>query len=260
MDPMIASMRAPKMIINVNIEFLAKDSGKAAERGDLIIVIDALRCCSSIVTALANGAEAIIPVKTLREAYEIHARNPNYLLAGERGGLKPKGFDLGNSPLEYTRERVHGKTIVLTTTSGTAAITRSRKSRWIIIGSFLNAKYAAEKAFAISRAENVNISIVQSGTKGKFSLEDFICAGAIIARLPQNAIKLSDAALASLLAFKHVENDLYAAIIRSEHSRKLMELGFTDDIKFSCQMDLFHVAPIYRDGKIIKGGSVAPEV
>ncbi|MBS7654517.1 2-phosphosulfolactate phosphatase, partial [Candidatus Bathyarchaeota archaeon] len=113
------------MSIKVNIEFLAKDSEKAAKRGDLIIIIDALRCCSSIVTALANGAEAIIPVKTLREAYRIHARNPKYLLAGERGGLKPRGFDLGNSPLEYTSERVHGKIILLTTTSGTTAITRS---------------------------------------------------------------------------------------------------------------------------------------
>ncbi|MEM2913011.1 MAG: 2-phosphosulfolactate phosphatase, partial [Candidatus Bathyarchaeia archaeon] len=229
------------MSIKVNIEFLAKDSEKAAKRGDLIIIIDALRCCSSIVTALANGAEAIIPVKTLREAYRIHARNPKYLLAGERGGLKPRGFDLGNSPLEYTSERVHGKIILLTTTSGTTAITRSRNSEWVLIGSFLNAKNVAEKALAISRSENLDISIVQSGTNGKFSLEDFICAGAIIARLPQNAIILSDAALASLLAFERVENDLYAAIARSEHSRKLIELGFVKDVKFSCQMDLFQV-------------------
>jgi 2-phosphosulfolactate phosphatase len=246
-------MVVPKMSINVNVEFLAKDSEKAAKRGDLIVIIDALRCCSSIVTAIANGAEAIIPAKTLREAYEIHAKNPKYLLAGERGGLKPKGFDLGNSPLEYTCERVYRKTIVLTTTSGTTAITRSRRSKWILIGSFLNAKDVAEKAFAISRIERIDISIIQSGTKGKFSLEDFICAGAIIARLPQNAIKLSDASLASLLAFKHVENDLYATIIRSEHSRKLIELGFKEDIKFSCQIDLFQVTPIYMEGKIIKG-------
>ncbi len=244
------------MSIKVNTEFLAKDSEKAAKRGDLIIIIDALRCCSSIVTALANGAEAIIPVKTLREAYKIHARNPEYLLAGERGGLKPRGFDLGNSPLEYTGERVHGKTILLTTTSGTTAITLSRNSKWVLIGSFLNARYVAEKAFAISKSENLNISIIQSGTKRKFSLEDFICAGAIIARLPHNAITLSDAALASLLAFEHVENDLYAAIVRSEHSRKLIELGFMKDIKFSCQMDLFKVTPVYKRGKIIRWESL----
>lgn len=244
------------MSIKVSTEFLAKDSEKAAKRGDLIIIIDALRCCSSIVTALANGAEAVIPVKTLREAYKIHAGNPEYLLAGERGGLKPRGFDLGNSPLEYTAERVYGKIILLTTTSGTTAITRSINSKWVLIGSFLNAKDVAEKAFAISRSENLGISIIQSGTKGKFSLEDFICAGAIIAKLPQNAIVLSDAALASLLAFERVENDLYATIARSEHSRKLMELGFMDDIKFSCQMDLFKVAPIYKKGKIIKCGSL----
>lgn len=241
------------MNIKVETEFLAKDAKKAVGRGDLIIVIDALRCCSSIITALANGARAVIPVKTLREAYRIRAMNPDYLLAGERSGVKPRGFDLGNSPLEYTREKVFGKIIVMTTTSGTIALTFSESSKHVFIGSFLNAKTVAERAFEIASAENVNISIVQSGMGGKFSLEDFICAGAIISRMPQECIEPSDKALASFLAFKYAENDLYTTVMESSHSKKLIELGFARDIEFSCRLDVFQIAPIYREGKVVRG-------
>lgn len=240
------------MIINVNIEFLAKDAIKAVKRGDLIIVVDVLRCSSTIVTAIANGAKAIIPVKTLSEARKLRAKNPEYILAGERGGLKPSGFDLGNSPLEYVREKIFGKTIVLTTTSGTKALTNSRNAKWVIVGSFLNLRAAANKAIDVARAERVGISIVQSGTNGKFSLEDFICAGAIISKLPKELIKISDPAQAALLAFEYAKNNLYANLVKSEHSRKLIDLGFNEDIKFSSQIDVYDVVPLYRDGIVVK--------
>jgi 2-phosphosulfolactate phosphatase len=240
------------MIINVNVEFLAKDATKAVRRGDLIIVIDVLRCSSTIVTALSNGAKAIIPTKTLREARKLHVENPEYLLAGERGGLKPPGFDLGNSPLEYVHERVSGKTIILTTTSGTLALTNSRNAKWVLVGSFLNAKAVAEKAFSISYEEGIGISIVQAGTKGRFSLEDFICAGAILSMLPEESVELSDPAQAALLSFKYAENDLYANLVKSEHSKKLMSLGFSEDIKFSSQINVYSTVPLFRGGIITK--------
>lgn len=238
------------MSVNVTTELLAKDAYKAVKRGDLIIVVDVLRCTSTIVTALANGAKEIIPVKSLKEAKRRHAENPDYLLAGERGGLKPPGFDLGNSPLEYTREKVLGKTIVLTTTSGTKALENSRGAKWVLVGSFLNLNAVSERALSIAVSEGVDICIVQSGTDGKFSLEDFICAGAIINSLTRGNVNLSDMAKAALLGFKHVENDLYVNIMRSEHSMRLIRLGFMEDIKFSCQMNLFPITPLY-DGKTI---------
>jgi len=240
------------MAINVNVEFLAKDATKAVGRGDLIVVIDVLRCSSTIVTALFNGAKAIIPTKTLSEARKLHAKNPEYLLAGERGGLRPPGFDLGNSPLEYVREKIFGKIIILTTTSGTLALINSRGAKWVLVGSFLNAKAVAEKAFSIAYKEETGISIVQAGTEGRFSLEDFICAGAILSKLPEESIKLSDSARAALLAFKYAENDLYANLVGSEHSRKLMNLGFSEDIKFSSQMDIYPIVPLFKDGIITK--------
>jgi len=240
------------VVINVNVEFLAKDATKAVGRGDLIIVIDVLRCSSTIVTALYNGARAIIPAKTLSEARKLRAKNPEYLLAGERGGLRPPDFDLGNSPLEYVREKVFGKTIILTTTSGTLALINSRGAKWVLVGSFLNARAVAEKAFSIACEEEVGISIIQAGTEGRFSLEDFICSGAILSRLPDESVGFSDSAQAALLAFRYAKNDLYANLMRSNHSKKLIKLGFGEDIKFSSQMDIYAIVPLFRGGIITK--------
>ncbi|MEM2401584.1 MAG: 2-phosphosulfolactate phosphatase [Candidatus Bathyarchaeia archaeon] len=241
------------MVINVDVEFLARDAARAARRGDLVIVIDVLRCSSTIVTALANGAKAIIPVKTLKEARRERLNKPDYILAGERGGLKPRGFDLGNSPLEYTSERISGKVIVLTTTSGTRALIYSRGARWILVGSLLNAEAVAKAAYSIARSEDIGVTIVQSGTNGRFSLEDFICAGAIVSKLPEGNIKLSDSAQASLLAFRYAKNNLRAILMESAHSRRLIDLGFSRDIEFSCQMDYFRVVPIYDGNVIVRG-------
>lgn len=238
------------MSINVTTEFLAKDAVKAVRRGDLIIVVDALRCTSTIVTALANGAREVIPVKSLGKARKMRSENSDYLLAGERGGLKPPGFDLGNSPLEYTPERVSGKTIILTTTSGTKALENSKGARHVFIGSFLNASAVAREALSIALNDGRDICIVQSGTNGAFSLEDFICAGAIISNLISADIRLSDSAQAAYLGFKSAEKNLCANIMKSGHSRRLIELGFAEDIRFSCRVNLFPIAPFY-DGRAV---------
>ncbi len=103
------------------VELCVADADKAVERGDVIVVVDVLRSTSSIVNALANGAKSIVPVATLTEAYALHRLHPEYLLVGEREGRKPKGFHLGNSPLEFSSERVSGMDLIMTTTSGTLA-------------------------------------------------------------------------------------------------------------------------------------------
>ena len=238
------------MVLKVNLELAARDAVEAVRRGDIIVVIDVLRCTSSMTNALANGAKRIIPVKTLREAYKLKSEHPNFLLAGERGGLKPRGFDLGNSPLEFTRDKVHGKTLVFTTTSGTDALFRCRTAKHVLIGSFLNVSSVALKTIKTAQKEEKNISIVLSGRKGRFSLEDFLCGGAIVEKLSGNNVALSDAAFASLLSFKQVEDSLLESIYKGEHARKLAELGFGEDVKFCCQVDVFNIAPSLNDGVV----------
>ena len=238
------------MVIQVDLELWARDAGKAVGRGDLIIVIDALRSGTSILNALTNGARAAVPVMTLKEAYKLRSQHPEYLLAGERGGLKPVGFDFGNSPLEFTREKVEGKTLVITTTSGTAALARSRAARWVLVGAFLNAWAVAEKAEEVAAREAIGVSFVLAGEKGKFSLEDFLCAGAIANGFAAGHVHFSDKVQAALLSFKQAESDLTGRVVKAEHAEHLVMLGFKEDVDFSCRLNVLRTVPTYAGGKI----------
>jgi 2-phosphosulfolactate phosphatase len=238
------------MAVKVDLKLTTKDIVRAAKQGDVIVIIDVLRCSSSILNAFANGADEVIPTKTLSEAYEISKQHPNYLLAGERGGLKPRGFDTGNSPLEFKESNVRGKTLVFATTSGTQALTRARSADWVLVGALLNARSVGLKALEMAKKNMLGISLVPSGRKGHFSLEDFICTGAIVDKLSSEHVELSDAATASLLAFKQAKNRLLETIMLGEHSKHLVHLGFEKDVEFSCQLDLFRIVPIYKNGVI----------
>jgi len=241
------------MVVMISLELTAKEAVKAVRRKDLIIVIDVLRSGSSMLNALANGAEALVPAKTLAEAYEIKREHPEYLLAGERKALRPRGFDFGNSPLEFKRKKVQGRTLIFTTTSGTAALMRSKPAGKVLMGAFLNARKVAEKALATARGTGGGISIALSGRKGLFSLEDFICGGAIVSNLFVDGVDLSDASVAAFLSWRHVANSLFTNVMKGEHARHLASLGFERDIEFSCQLDLFKIVPIYKDGVIKRG-------
>jgi len=238
------------MNVKVNLEFAAKGTVEAVRKGDVMVVIDVLRCTSSMINALANGARSIIPVKTLREAYRLKSEHPEYLLAGEREGIKPKGFAFGNSPLEFTCDKVHGKTLIFTTTSGTAALTRCRNAKHILIASFLNVSSAASRAMSLALSEERGISIVLSGRKGRFSLEDFLCGGAVVEKLAEDDVELSDSAFASLFSFQQVKNSLFSHIMKGEHARNLVKLGFEEDVRFCCQVDLFDIVPSLKNGII----------
>ena len=243
------SSRQEKM--SVSLELSAKDAVKAVSRGDMLVVIDVLRCCSTIVMALANGAKEVIPTKTIREAQALHKKHPGFLLAGERKGVKPKGFDLGNSPLEFSSNIVKEKHVVLTTTSGTKAICSSKKARWVLIGAFFNAEAVANTAFKIAEKEKIGISFVLSGMLGRFSLEDFMCAGAIVENLPADKIACSDAVLAASLTFQQSCKQLTRVIQRGSHARYLKDIGHQEDVKFCCQLNAYPVVPIYKAKSIV---------
>lgn len=234
----------------VDVEFAARNAPKAVKRGDLIIAIDVLRSSSSIVNALANGVRAVIPIETLKEAYKLHENYPEYLLAGERKGRKPERFHLGNSPLEFARDVVGGKTVILTTTSGTAALVRCRRAEHVLVAAFLNATAVANRAMEIAQKKRVNVTFVLAGEKGLFSLEDFLCAGAVASKFPSRGLELSDETLAARYAFERAKDTLSDYVIRSKHARHLVELGFERDVIYSCKLDHFGMVPVYRSGKI----------
>lgn len=238
------------MATRVNVEFAAKDAVRAVKHGDLIIVVDVLRCSSSIVSALANGVKAMIPTRTVKEAYRLREQHPDYLLVGERKGRKPRGFDLGNSPLEFVPEVVEGRTLIVTTTSGTTTLVRCHRADHVLVGAFLNAVAVTEKATELAHKRKTNVSFVLAGEKGLFSLEDFLCAGAIASKFPADRFDLSDKMLAAVFAFERVKDALSEHVMRSRHAKHLVELGFRKDISFSCKLDHFGIVPVYTNGKV----------
>ncbi len=237
--------------MRVSLELFAKNAGRAVERGDVIVVVDVLRCTSSIITALVHGAKSVLPVRTVKEARNIYKKNPNYILAGERKGLKPKGFTLGNSPRGFTKDLVEGKDIVITTTSGTMALTKVMGSKWVLIGALLNAKYVAEAAFRLSEKEDRGISLVLSGSRGRFSFEDFIGAGAIIDGFPKVRMDRADATFAAFLAFNNVKNSLTTTLQEGEHGKTLQRLGLGKDVIFCSQLNRYKIVPNLKDNTIV---------
>lgn len=214
--------------------------------GSNAIVIDMLRATSVITTALYNGAEGVIPVLEVKEALTMRDKYHNAVLGGERKGLKIEGFDLGNSPLEYTRENVKGRIIVMTTSNGTRAIKGCLGAGHIYIGSMLNGRAAAIRA-----SSDDDISIVCAGTLGKFSLDDFICAGYIIDELLKiKKYELDDISFAAHYMYAMNRDDVEGIIKNAYHYNYLASIGLTDDLKYCCNKGILNIVPQYYDGII----------
>lgn len=204
------------------------------------VVVDVLRATSTIVTALANGAECVIPVKTISEAKR--RKTEKTLICGERGGVKPEGFDLGNSPREYLN--VRDREIVLTTTNGTKAISMINSQK-LYAACFLNLHAVVEK---LKKYEHV--TVVCSGQEGKIAYEDVLCAGAIVYELSNN--ELTDGARISKELWEQSKNsDLSKLLLKSRHAQELVEYGFSLDVAFCAQKDLYSIAPIFVKNRFV---------
>jgi 2-phosphosulfolactate phosphatase len=219
------------------------------ERAATIVVIDVLRATSVIATALANGAARVIPVAGIAEAFAYKQQlGANVLLGGERNNVRIEGFDLGNSPAEYTRERVAGTTIVITTTNGTAAIelARTRAGR-LYTAALINAGAVAQRL----AAHGGDVVAVCAGTEGRFSLEDWVCAGALAGACEERGASLDDAALAAAELFRAHASNLYALLELGEHARHLAKAGFANDVRDCAALNRYDVAPLL-DGDSLK--------
>ncbi|MDQ1281545.1 MAG: 2-phosphosulfolactate phosphatase [Thermoproteota archaeon] len=235
--------------MDVNVEFWARDTKNAVKRGDVVIIIDVLRCSSSIIAALASGVGGIVPIKTVREAREVSRIHPEFILSGERKGVKPSGFKYGNSPVAFSKIKLEGAYLILTTTSGTNALSQAKEAKHVLVGGFLNAKSIAETAYNLAIKESEGITLALSGKKGSFSLEDFLGAGAIIGDLPDE-VTLSDAAQAALLAFRGAKSSLTEVVKQGNHAKYLVSIGFEEDIRFSTQLNKYKIIP-YLKGEVV---------
>ncbi|MEO2004441.1 MAG: 2-phosphosulfolactate phosphatase [Candidatus Poribacteria bacterium] len=214
--------------------------------GAAIVVVDILRATSTITTAFMNGARSITPALTPEEATTVRAESRDALLGGERGGVLIPGFDMGNSPREYTRELVGGRDIGFTTTNGTRLMRALEQTGPLTIGSYLNLSSVCE-AVAGSRGDGL---IACAGTHGAFTLDDALFAGACVAHLRHSFDELTDAALAAASLWEAMGDDVVAATSATRHGRSLVELGFAADIEFCAQLDITDVRPVLSDGVI----------
>ncbi|KAF5061228.1 2-phosphosulfolactate phosphatase [Proteiniclasticum sp. QWL-01] len=212
--------------------------------GKTVIVIDTLRATTVMVTALANGARSIRCVMEPEEALRLRDDQPGLLLGGERHALKIPGFDLSNSPLEYTTETVFGRDLVMTTSNGTRTLLRTAGASEVLIGCLLNARAVMTRALESGR----DILLLNAGTMGLFSLDDFITAGAMLHEA-RGAVSLTDLALAARLLYESCP-EIHPALTESVHYGRLRELGLQDDLNYALRPNRLDVVPRYREGLV----------
>jgi 2-phosphosulfolactate phosphatase len=214
----------------------------------IVVIIDIFRATSSICYGIENGAEAIIPVSEVELCSAYGEKGLGYLLAAERNGEVVEGFDFGNSPFSYTKEKVAGKTIVLTTTNGTNALHLSRNAKRVVIGSFLNLTALCNWL----KTQKENILLVCAGWKNNFNLEDTLFAGAVIEQLKEGEFKTDDSAIAANDLYQHGKNDLNGYLAKTSHSERLKNLGIEADIAFCLNVDLTTAIPVLDGEKLVK--------
>jgi 2-phosphosulfolactate phosphatase len=217
-------------------------------RDDFVVVlVDVLRATTTIVTAVANGVEAIIPVATHEEARRLKAEG--FLVASEKDGVQLDWADFGNSAFSFTRDAIGGKTLVYCTTNGTRALGIAEGASGVAIGAFINISAVTDWL----TAQGKDVVILCSGWKNKFCLEDALFAGALTRRLVETGLFRAecDSAEAAMDLWNVAEDDVLGYIDRAAQRHRLKELGLDDVIPYSFECDLMEVVPVF-DGKVIR--------
>ncbi len=224
--------------MNVNVLL---EPGQKGTCEKTVIIIDVLRATSSIVTALANGASSVEAVGSVTRAREMKKDDPDLVITGERGSIRPEGFDLGNSPLEFTSEKVKGKRVVITTTNGTRAIEKFAVADSILLAALLNID-AVTRQIVDSEAE---VTVVCAGTNGVPSIEDVFCAGALANGLIDKGYVTDDSARIALATYYRHKEDTGSLLKKeSGHGRYLDSIGLGDDTSYCAKMNLHDLVPI----------------
>ena len=238
------------MRIDVHFTPAGLVAGDLAGRG--VVVIDALRATTTVITALANGAKAVIPAASSEEAVRLasNLEKDGVVLAGERKSVKIEGFALGNSPREMTAGAVGGKTIVLATTNGTPALVAAQGGDPVLVGAPVNFKVLAKQARAALERRG-DLVIVCAGRDKQFAIEDAYTAGRLIKAVKKGIRKLvlNDAARAAVALTTEFAS-WEEALEESEAARQLAEVDLAPDVGFAAHADRFSVVPAYADRRI----------
>lgn len=227
--------------MQVDIILTANEMADFLLTGKTAVVIDTLRATSTIVTALYHGAKVVEPKAGIGEVERRVAelRDGEFLLGGERQGIKIDGFHLGNSPREYQPELVGGKQVILSTTNGTLTVRRAMAAEHILIGALLNLRATMEEVCRLGR----DLVLCCSGTQGNFSLEDFVTAGAMVVQLKRLGVEVEgdDRVQTAALLYERYCDELVELMSCSQNGIRLVEIGLTGDIEFCAAEDRFPI-------------------
>ncbi len=224
---------------------------------DCAIAVDVLRATTTMATVLAAGGEAIQVFSDLDTLMSVSASwdADKRLRAGERGGAKVEGFDLGNSPLDCTETLVKGRRLFISTTNGTRALQRVQSASAVLAAAFVN-RAAAVNYLLAKQPETV--WIVGSGWEGTYSLEDTACAGAIAysvlqqANIPLDDLAGNDEVVGAIALYEQWRDRLVDLLHQASHGKRLLRLNCHEDIKYCAQMDVLDVLPIQQEPGVLK--------
>ncbi len=213
----------------------------------VVVVVDILRASSAICTAFMNGVKRIIPVETLEEARIM--KDKGYMVAAERDGIVRDFADFGNSPFNFTPERVRDKDIVYSTTNGTQTIKLAASSYSVVIASFLN--FSAIGKYIL--AENRDLLILCAGWKNKFNLEDTLFAGALTDFLlnERNYQTFCDSACASQDLWSLARNDLFGYLEKAAQRHRLKKNRLDDVIEYCHTFDQTSIIPVLKNEYLV---------
>jgi len=215
----------------------------------VVVVIDVFRATSTIAAALFNGAEAVVPVDSVLGAIEV-AKKVSGIAAGERDGKIAEGLQHGNSPLEYHRDFIGGKTLVLTTTNGTRLLHMALQNGAsdIITGSFPNLSAVCE--YLIGQQKNVVLAC--AGWKDRFNIEDTLFAGAVIEQVKSNFTIHCDSSETALRLYEQMKDDLTGHARSFTHYHRLVErFGLIEDIRFCLTPNGANILSLFKDGVLV---------
>ncbi|GAB1542788.1 2-phosphosulfolactate phosphatase family protein [Scytonema sp. NUACC21] len=233
------------------------ESTPADEVPECAIAVDVLRATTTIATVLAAGGEAVEAFSDLDKLMrESEKWSPEKRLrAGERGGAKVPGFDLGNSPLDCTPELVQGRRLFISTTNGTRTLQRIQDAQAVLTGAFVNR--AAVVQYLVEKQPET-VWIVGSGWEGSFSLEDTACAGAIAHSVLQDT-NLSpefaagnDEVVSAIALYSQWQDNLLGLFHHASHGKRLLRLECHEDLKYCSQPDILDVLPIQTEPGVLK--------
>lgn len=233
--------------MRIDVAFLPESGMKGSIADTVCIVLDIFRATSSIITAISNGCRTVVPVSSIEDAYRMAEQLEAPLFAGERQSIRIEGFHFGNSPFEFSADKVRDKTIVMTTTNGTIAIKAAERAFLTLLGSFINARAVCQAASRQKR----DILLICAGTDGMFSLEDALCAGLLVDTLSKDgSYALTDAAQGVQVMYKGAGAALLEIASTGRNGKRLVDLGLQREIEYCLRADSVATVPAYREGKI----------